>query len=218
VSETAEQRGWGNPDRDVASHIARIEAGGVAVSVHEGVADIFRYLLTSLARVYDLAGFADDWGYCNRDIRGRPGVKSNHSWGLALDLDATVNPMTKDLQAGHEFARPVVDPILAHFGGRLVWGGEYASARKDYMHFEYVAGPGRARIDSITARDLLANHTPTEDDVTPQDIEAVAQRVLQLLKPLVATHQDMKTLLRGDSEHLANLTSIAKAVGVKGVQ
>jgi hypothetical protein len=55
------------------------------------------------------------------------------------------------------------------------------------------------------------------DDVTPQDIEAVAQRVAELLEGKVATHADMVTLLRGtkDGKHPNNLTSIGQAVGVK---
>jgi hypothetical protein len=59
---------------------------------------------------------------------------------------------------------------------------------------------------------------PTEDDVTPEDIEAVAQRVLELLKPVVATHQDMVVRLRGtaDGKHAANLTNIARALKVEG--
>lgn len=58
---------------------------------------------------------------------------------------------------------------------------------------------------------------PPEDDVSPEDIEKVAQRVVELLKPVVATHQDMVVLLRGtaDGKHPNNLTSIGKAVGVK---
>lgn len=225
----AADRGWGDPDSpNYRDNIVGVTAGGVTVWLHRQVADVFRYLNTMLARTYNLAGYADDWGYCNRDIRGHPGVKSNHAWGLAEDGDASVNPMTTDLAAHHEFVRQVIDPILAPFGGRLVWGGEYASPRKDYMHFEYVGTPKQAIADSATARRLLAALTPEDDTVTPEDRVAIAtlaaQQVLDKLlhggpggTALVATHEDMKTLLRGtsDGKHPANLTTIAAAVGVK---
>lgn len=72
----------------------------------------------------------------------------------------------------------------------------------------------RSRVHAL----MLPTPAPTEDDVSPEDIEKVAQRVAELLlKGGVATHNDMVVLLRGtrDGKHPANLTSIAKAVGVK---
>lgn len=57
----------------------------------------------------------------------------------------------------------------------------------------------------------------SEVDVTDDEIEKVAERVFDKLKGYVATHQDMVVLLRGtaDGKHAANLTNIARAVGVK---
>lgn len=173
---SAVQRGWGDPRAAGyrSAHIVTCNAGGIKVSVHEDVLDVFRYLNTRMARAYNLAGYADDWGYALRCIRGtgpgtsRPCVLSNHSWGLAEDLNATVNPMTSDLKANHQFVRAIVDPILAPFQGRLLWGGEYVSARKDYMHFEYVGRRDQAAGDSATARRLLTPPRPAppeEDDM-----------------------------------------------------
>lgn len=183
---TAAARGWGNPDGPTLPRkIVSITAGGISVAVHSSVADVFRYLLDRVATTYNLAGYADDWGYANRDIRGHPGVKSNHSWGLAVDLDATKNPMTANLQATHAFVRAVVDPILAPFEERLLWGGEYAGPRKDYMHFEYVGTPADAAADSALARRLLTPPAPTEDEMTPQDwqkLEAMLDDKLRIVE------------------------------------
>lgn len=224
-------RGWGDPyDLNYRANIVGVQAGGVTVWLHRSVADVFRYLNTMLARTYNLAGFADDYGYCKRPIRGYEDewaathdlrYLSNHSWGLAEDLDASANPMTTDLSANHTFVREVVDPILAPFGGRLVWGGEYAGPRKDYMHHEYVGTPKQAVADSATARRLLAALEPEDDTVTPEDRVAIAKLTADMLRDdlaKLATHADMVTLLRGtkDGKHAANLTSIARKVGVEG--
>lgn len=60
------------------------------------------------------------------------------------------------------------------------------------------------------------------DEMTPADIEAVAQRVAELLKPAIKAtedrlHADHVVILRGTASgtHPNNLTSIGKAVGVK---
>lgn len=145
---TAQDRGWGNPDAPnyERDHTTIITAGGVSVRVNKSVAPIFTYVLNELGKIYPLAKKHDDWGYANRDVRGHPGVKSNHAWGLAVDLDAEDNPMTTDTKAKHEIVAAKIDPILKHFRGRLVWGGEYKSARKDYMHLEFVGTPRDAEV------------------------------------------------------------------------
>lgn len=181
MTSTADHRGWGNPSTaSFDASITKVTAGGVSVHVHRNVAPVFSYLLTELGRHYNLKGYADDWGYCYRPIRGYEDrwkrthdlkYLSNHSWGLAVDLDSSVNPMTSDLKAQHEFIREVVNPILAPFHGRLVWGGEYATARKDYMHFEYVGTKAEAPADCATAQRLLrpppAFHAETAHPPTP---------------------------------------------------
>jgi hypothetical protein len=177
MSLTAAQRGWGDPaaptfEETIRAACVLVKAGGISVRLHRDVADIFRYLNTGLARTYNLAGYADDYGLAIRPIRGYeaeweathdPKYLSNHSFGLAEDLDSSINPMTSDLKAQHEFIRAVVDPLLAPFKGRLVWGGEYASARKDYMHFEYKGTRQQAVEDSALARRHLSPTTVQGD-------------------------------------------------------
>lgn len=154
----ARDRGWGDPDRRGyrTDHIIKIEAGGQVLYVRREVAPLFQAFLNELvATGYRLDGQDDDWGYINRDIRGRPGVKSNHSWGLAVDINAAKNPMgprlVTDLPAG-------VSAMAKRYG--LTWGGDYRG-RKDAMHFEYEGTPN----DAVK---LAARLAAPEDDMFDQ--------------------------------------------------
>lgn len=175
MTDTARERGWGDPTKGdyQRAHIMKVTAGGITVNLRVEVADVFRYLITQLAKDYPLKGYADDWGYCCRPIRGYEDkwqrthdfkYLSNHSWGLAVDLDSSVNPMSSDPSAKHEFIRAIVEPILHPFGGRLIWGGDYSGSRKDYMHLEYIGTPAEAKRDSATARALLNPPQPASQE------------------------------------------------------
>lgn len=74
--------------------------------------------------------------------------------------------------------------------------------------------PGGVDLDAQRQRirDLLNQPHRTEPDVTDDDIEKVAKRVVELLKGTVATREDMRTLLRGTPTHPHNLTSISQKV------
>ena len=74
------------------------------------------------------------WGFANRAIRGtkRP---SNHSWGLAVDLNSLTNPMQATLKT--DMPTWMVDLWRAR---SFRWGGDY-QGRKDGMHFEFMGSP-----------------------------------------------------------------------------
>lgn len=144
----ANLRGWGNPDaanfrRD---HIITVKVQGVLLPVRREVAPIFVGFLSELCSTtgYRLDGVADDWGYANRCIRGTgPGtsracVKSNHSWGLAIDVNATKNPMTFDGRLITDM--PATTGLIAAKWG-LRWGANYTGTSKDAMHFEFMGRP-----------------------------------------------------------------------------
>jgi hypothetical protein len=224
VTTRADRRGWDNPfTPGFEDRMVVVEAGGVRVRVHRDVADVFRYVNTVLAHTYRLGGFADDWGFNCRPIRGREDewaathdlkYLSNHSWGLAEDLDSSINPMTRDLKARHEFVRAVVDPILKPFGGRVVWGGEYVSPRKDYMHFEYVGTHDQARADAATARRLLAAltnpPTPEGDELTADDLKKIDALIKKRVDAAVkALHDEHALIIHGNEYHPNSLDSIA---------
>jgi|JI10StandDraft_1071094.scaffolds.fasta_scaffold17527_4 hypothetical protein len=136
---TAEFRGWGAgwpSDNRAAMH--KVVAGGVALLVHREIAPIVEALVNeTVGRGYQLHS-GQCWGYANRAIAGtnRP---SNHSWGLAIDLNSTTNPMGPTLVTDMP---PWLPDLWIRRGFR--WGGAYRG-RKDAMHFEYMGSPADAR-------------------------------------------------------------------------
>ncbi|TQL62886.1 peptidoglycan-binding protein [Propioniferax innocua] len=80
---------------------------------------------------YDLKGNAS-WGFNCRAIRGSDSIPSNHSRGLAVDINSDENPM------GSEFVS-TIPPEVVHMweSAGFYWGGRY-TGRPDAMHFEYI--------------------------------------------------------------------------------
>lgn len=141
--------------------------GGVRVEIHE--------LLTLLLLECDLRGYdlmdPGCWGAGCRDIK-RPdgtttGTPSNHSYGLALDINAPANPnqtwtgtLTTDMP-------PWMPELFNDFGFR--WGGHYprlGGATADAMHYEFCGTPRDAAELTVRARRELGGI----DDMTPEQI------------------------------------------------
>lgn len=165
----AQTRGWGDPDREgyARDHIIKINAGGVTLNVRREVAPLIAGFVDALvATGYRLNVRADDWGYNNRDISGRPGVKSNHAWGLAIDLNSATNPMTEDGRAHTDMDPAVVRPLAAQFG--LAWGADYTGARRDPMHFEFLGTPDDAAV-------LVKHHDPADPPADQGDEDDMAR-------------------------------------------
>ena len=125
---------YGDPDarRFEDRHIVRIDFLGRAMFVHRAAAPHFlrlERLFEARAPEYAAAvatGQLDDWSYLNRSIRGGR-EKSNHAFGLALDINALANPV------GTEGDMPA--EVVAQWeveGG--AWGGDWSPP--DPMHFE----------------------------------------------------------------------------------
>jgi hypothetical protein len=142
----AHARGWGDPSSKTyrAEHITAVNVAGLpTLYLRTEVAHLFMgFLQEIISRGYKLNNVKDDWGYAYRPIRGYEAqwerthdfhYLSNHSFGLALDLDSTDHP----LGTHHDFPRWVVD--VAHKWG-LSWGGDYVN-RPDPMHFEMLGTP-----------------------------------------------------------------------------
>lgn len=149
---TAEARGWGRgwPANNASKMVTVSRPDGVRVPVHREIAELVAWLLEWTERLgYDLRpGWC--WGYSNRPIRGtrRP---SNHSWGLAGDLNAPENPMGP--RTGKIRKHPKVIDLWERFGFR--WGGRY-SGRADDMHMEFMGTPADAKAMTALARTQLA--------------------------------------------------------------
>jgi hypothetical protein len=123
------------------------------------------------------------WGFACRPISGTT-VPSNHSWGLAVDINAPVNPMAsadwhrRNANSGNStfpFGLRIVTNIPEQVvrlweGSGWIWGGRYS--RPDPMHFEFVGTPDDARRQ--TARLLVlpikpSTTTPAMPPSTPGD-------------------------------------------------
>lgn len=74
------------------------------------------------------------WGYNCRSISGSSSP-SNHSWGLAVDINAPSNPH-KDPPCVTDMPDWMPD-LWTQYGFR--WGGTYS--RPDAMHYEYMGSP-----------------------------------------------------------------------------
>jgi hypothetical protein len=126
---------YGNPDAPgfKRRNIVTIDFLGRTMLVHEKAARHFlrlERLFEARAPEYAaavVAGEFDDWSYENREVRGEISGKSNHAFGLAVDINALTNVMgtTGDMPA----------EVVAQWeieGGD--WGGDWS--RPDPMHFE----------------------------------------------------------------------------------
>lgn len=82
------------------------------------------------------AGTLDDWSYENRAVRGEANGKSNHAFGLAID----VNALTNVLGTTGDIPMEVVRQWEIEGGD---WGGDWT--RPDPMHFESHLTPSELR-------------------------------------------------------------------------
>jgi hypothetical protein len=131
-SWATEHYGNANAPRFRDRNIIEIDFLGEPMYVHEKAA---RHFLR-LAQIFEArapeyaatiaAGASDDWSYQNRSVRGEK-AKSNHAFGLALD----VNALTNVLGTAGDMPTEVVEQWEVEGG---VWGGVWA--RPDPMHFE----------------------------------------------------------------------------------
>ena len=146
---TAAQRGWGAgwPSCGGArSHLVVVTAdrSGTRVSVHARISRLVDMLLDETERRGYLMKKGQTGAYNCRAIGGTKSP-SNHSWGLAVDVNWQENPYTTDLRD-----RTIPDwmpPLWNRYG--FAWGGHYAGSKKDFMHWEFMGSPEDA--DAMTA-------------------------------------------------------------------
>jgi hypothetical protein len=125
--------GWPNCQ---TGRLVTVSAGGRRWTLRREVAPIFAHFIDEIVgRGYRIsAGQLDDWSFACRAIAGTR-TPSNHSWGLAVDINSLTNPMTFDGRLVTDMPRWVVECATAH---GLNWGGNYGGAKKDAMHFEWL--------------------------------------------------------------------------------
>jgi hypothetical protein len=82
-------------------------------------------------RVFNIAHELDEFNGCFniRSVRGVPGLMSVHSWGLAIDVNGSRNPLGAQSTLSRLFVKCFKD-------AGFFWGGDYR--RPDPMHFTIV--------------------------------------------------------------------------------
>jgi hypothetical protein len=135
----------------------RAARSGASFTVHHLIAPIIKWLIDETERRGYLidhgpADVDDDWSYANRPIRGR-NTPSNHSWGLAVDINAQDFP----LGSTKRLPQWIVDLWKAH---GFDYGGDWSS-RKDPMHFEFNGWPSDARRIAGSLGTHVAEQPPT---------------------------------------------------------
>jgi hypothetical protein len=130
----AAARGWGSgwPNCDRAKQV-KVKKAGVMVVVRREIAELVAVLFEATEKrySYDIKS-GQTWGFACRPIRGSTTTASNHSWGLAVDINSLANPM------GAPF-RSDMPPSMVRMWEAcgFYWGGRY-TARPDAMHYEYI--------------------------------------------------------------------------------
>lgn len=107
---------------------------GKSTSVNEKFAPQFQSLIDYLDKsgyeINSLGGFVD------RDVRGKPGTKSIHAHGAAIDINPSTNPLGTTLVTDMPGD---ISSVASSLG--LGWGGNWKS-RKDAMHFSAAQSEG----------------------------------------------------------------------------
>ena len=142
----ASARGWGSGWSSCQSRKqVKVSKGGVTVFVRREIAPLVAYLLDATERLgYDVLK-GQTWGFACRPIRGTR-VASNHSWGLAVDINSLSNPMQSTFKSN-------IPPRVVSMweGAGFYWGGRY-ERRPDAMHFEYIKRPADVEVSLSRAR------------------------------------------------------------------
>jgi len=166
----AQAKGWGRGwPADRSSDTARVTAdrSQVAVNVHKRIARLVDMLLDETeARGY-LCKSGQTGAYNNRPIRDAQGrdtaTPSNHSWGLAVDINWHDNPATRD-GIVHSKLPDWLPPLWGRYG--CAWGGNYRGSNfRDPMHMEFMGSPEDA--DDMTHKainDGIGNLPLNHDD------------------------------------------------------
>jgi hypothetical protein len=147
-SRRADARGWGPGWPHCSVHPVTLNVGGA--SFPGGVAPQIHDLLVLLLSESEKRGLVKlhpgwCWGYGCRPITGSNTVPSNHSWGLAIDINA---PLNRYGSSSHTIPASM-GHLWNQYGFR--WGGDY-SGNKDWMHFEFMGTPGDAKNETDRAR------------------------------------------------------------------
>jgi hypothetical protein len=161
----AAERGWGpgwpNCQYGKMKTVTVKEDDGTVIlriTVRAEVAPMVAYLLEATDELYNIKP-ASTGAYNCRAIRGT-NSPSNHSWGLAVDINWNDNPMSYTF---HSEIPPAVVAMWNACG--WYWGGFYQN-RTDTMHFEYIGRPSDVAKHTAKAKNYADPGTVEKPPVT----------------------------------------------------
>lgn len=143
-------KGWPHCQQDQQTMI-RLNSG-LSIPIRREIAELVTLLLNEVERRgYDLLPEQTGGFVCKQIFhRGKAtGKPSNHSWGLAVDLNWHLNPFQSVLKTN---IPPWMVSLMWSFG--FFWGGWY-NGDKDAMHFEFVKTPAQAVVLTNALRTAL---------------------------------------------------------------
>lgn len=170
MTVSADRRGWGPgwPHCNSSKWITvRAKVSGTTLLVRREVAPIVQFLLDETERLGYLfdhgpSDATDDWGAVCRAIHGTS-VPSTHSWGLAVDLDATLYPQG---QTKRHLPQWVMDLWSKYgFDNGVPW------SNPDPMHMEFRGTPADAAffVNSLAAHAVEGTRPPLPISAQPPD-------------------------------------------------
>jgi len=156
ANNSAAAHGWGSGwpaclDKSRRPPLAEVSRAGVKLFVRREIGPLVATLFDATEQRfgYDIKP-GQTWGYGCRAVRGSKTTPSNHSWGLAIDINAPSNPM------GKTFRSDIPPGVVAMWWDcGFYWGGWYRT-RPDAMHFEYVHRPSDVAGDLAKAARYVA--------------------------------------------------------------
>ena len=204
---------WGPACRKVERPTLALNGAG-RVTVDPRIVDAVRALNACLIAWNYRTRYVDTGAYVCRDKVGKPGEKSNHSYGTALDINWQTNPYGRVLRT--DFPAAMREAILGirTNNGQQVWGwGGNWSGNKDAMHWEVVCRP------SDLATGIRGGVTPphaTPPVVAPKPAGPTAADLLLIQRLLDSEGSDPMVVLR-DGKGIAMLVN-GRTVGLNVTQ
>lgn len=158
----ANKRGWGSgwPNCQSTKMGRAVSPSGAAVTVRREIVPLIEVLFLITAEEGYRVRKSDTGGFNCRPIAGTR-IASNHSWGLAVDINWSTNPYSLVFKSD-------IPPAVVHAWEEagFYWGGRYR-IRKDTMHFEALFAPADVSKYLAIARKRLASLRGTDEKPKP---------------------------------------------------
>ncbi len=189
----ARERGWGpgwpSCQTNKMKTVTVKEDDGTVIlriTVREEVAPMVASLLEATDELYNIKPTSTGAYNC-RAIRGT-NSPSNHSWGLAVDINWNDNPMSSTF---HSEIPPAVVAMWNSCG--WYWGGFYQN-RPDTMHFEYIGRPSDVAKHTAKAKNYADPAAPKPPVVDGVNKPPATNLVVALATILKAAKTDPKSV------------------------